>query len=403
MSRKTDPAMLTRLPLLGLMLFLCWHCVPGQDYGVWVATAHRIDFPKTDGRANQQAELRELVRLAGERHVTTLYFQVRARGDAFYDSGLEPWSPSLRGPDGAEPGWDPLAELIAEAQRRGLKVTAWFNTCLVADRSTRLNGAAAARHPLRRHPEWALPAGPETFLDPGIPAVREYLAAVAADLVRKYPLDGFQLDFLRYPTRPFDDSATRRRYNPQNLPPADWRRQNITATLTAIRDSVKAVRPRIRFGVTPLGICKRTDRSRGLESYHEVFQDGCGWLEQGLLDEISPQLYWTIGHAPEGPGRPPSPDFSDLLQNWRRLNTDVRLLPGIGLYKPQIFREAAFQVQAALRAGADGVIFYSWTHFLKLPWPLLKPLPAHPARPVRPSGPISAAAPAHVARAGDAR
>ncbi|MBN2432484.1 MAG: family 10 glycosylhydrolase [Acidobacteria bacterium] len=379
-----------RIPVLGLVMFLFWNCVPGQEYGVWVATAHRIDFPKTDGRTHQQAELRELVRIAAERHITTIYFQVRARGDAFFESTLEPWSPHLRGPAGEEPGWDPLAELIREAQRHGMKVSAWFNTFLVADRSTRLNGTAQERHPLRRHPEWRLAAGPEIFLDPGIPAVREYLAAVAADLARKYPLDGFQLDFLRYPTRSFDDSATMVRYKPDHLPAADWRRQNITAALTAIRQSVKAVRPRTRFGVTSLGICKRTARSRGLESYHEVFQDGCGWLEQGLLDEIAPQIYWTIGTDPEGPDQPPSPDFTDLLQTWRRLNADVRFLPGIGLYKPQIFREAAFQVAAALSAGADGVIFYSWTHFLDLPFPLLTPLPAHPPRSWHPLTPPAA-------------
>jgi uncharacterized lipoprotein YddW (UPF0748 family) len=376
-----------RSALLFVLTFLLAGGAAAQDYGVWVATAHRIDYPKTDGPANQLAELRDLVRTAGERNITTIYFQVRARGDAFYRSGLEPWSPHLTGDTGGDPGWDPLAELIAEAHRRGLKVTAWFNTLLAADTTTRLTGAGSARHPLRRHPEWRLQAGPETFLDPGIPAVREYVADVAADLVRKYPLDGLQLDFLRYPTRAYDDSATMSRHKPAGIAAADWRRQNITATLTAIRKKVKAIRPRLRFGVTPLGICKRTARSRGLESYHEVFQDGCGWLADGLLDEIAPQLYWTIGNEPEGPGRPPSPDFTDLLQSWRQLNTHVRFLPGIGLYKPPIFREAARQVTAALGAGADGVIFYSWTRFRELPHPLLAIRPAHPPAAARPGAP----------------
>ena len=51
---------------------------------------------------------------------------MRGRGDAYYRSRWEPRPPGVRDAD-------PLARVLREARRRGLRVHAWINTHLVAN------------------------------------------------------------------------------------------------------------------------------------------------------------------------------------------------------------------------------------------------------------------------------
>ena len=49
------------------------------------------------------------------------------------------------------------------------------------------------------HPEFIRKYGDQTWLDPGIPAVRDYVRKVILDVVRRYDVDGVQLDDYFYP------------------------------------------------------------------------------------------------------------------------------------------------------------------------------------------------------------
>ncbi|MCA0445515.1 MAG: family 10 glycosylhydrolase [Bacteroidetes bacterium] len=337
-----------------------------QEFGVWVATAHRIDFPKTNGSENQKNELISLVQTAADRGITTLYFQVRGRGDSFYQSDFEPWSESLTGKLGQDPGWDPLDVVIKEASKRNLKVIAWFNVYKITDGSNQTKSSSKKKHPVESHPKWVMKSGSERFLDPGIPDVRLYLAKVAADLVKKYPVDGVQLDFIRYPTTPFNDKKTVSSFKPKKMETDDWRRQNISETVKQIRDAIKAIRPGIEFSAAPLGIWKSIKGAAGLESYRQVYQDSFGWVRDGLVDVIMPQIYWPAGNIPDGTGAKSSPDFNALTENWVNYCNPVPVIPGIALYKKPVFDQTEDLVRFALKAGAKGVAFYSWSQFLSL-------------------------------------
>ena len=63
------------------------------------------------------------------------------------------------------------------------------------------------RHPFRAHPEWVVvgsdgKAQRQTdhyvCANPALPAVRAHLAALAAELATRYPIDALHLDYIRY-------------------------------------------------------------------------------------------------------------------------------------------------------------------------------------------------------------
>src|SRR5215470_9254252 len=103
--------------------------------------------------------VRELVRRAKENGFSDLIVQVRGRGDAYYESSLEPRAEALTQQPSS---FDPLALTIEEAHRHGIKVHAWINIYLVAD----LESLPVSRdHPIYKHPEWVMvPRGIATEL-----------------------------------------------------------------------------------------------------------------------------------------------------------------------------------------------------------------------------------------------
>jgi uncharacterized lipoprotein YddW (UPF0748 family) len=360
---------------------------------VWLTTIAGLDWPLTFDTAAQKASLVRIVERLHAARFNTIFFQVRSRGDAVYRSGVEPWSEVLTGTPGRDPGWDPLAFVIAEAHRRGMEVHAWFNTYLVKGG----NGApprTTPPHVMTTHPEWARFFEDRWWLDPGEPGVERFIVGVVKDLLARYDVDGLQLDYLRYPGRNFDDDRTYARYG-GGRPRDDWRRENITRLLERVAGAVRDVRPAVRLGVTPIGIYRNPHGVRGLESYSDVFQDTYHWIERGLVDYIVPQLYWPIG------GGNGDPDFAAMAAEWREQTPGCQLYLGIGSYKDEVLEQSERLVAVARASGAEGEAFFRYSSISpQLPFAAYARPAMPPAMPWRDSVPPAPARALTVSREG---
>ena len=317
---------------------------------VWLTTAAGLDWPRTADRAEQQTSLREIVHSLRLANFNTIFFQARARGDAYYRSAYEPWAENLTGTLGKDPGWDPLGFLITEAHRAGIEVHAWFNVYKV--RGPGGFPATIPPHVSRAHPEWTVGYAGEGWLDPGLPQVRTYLINVALDLARNYDIDGINFDYVRYPGRDFPDGDVYKRYG-GGMNRDDWRRSNIDRFVAESYDRLIAQKPLIKVGASPLGVyASEADPAAG--AFRLFYQDARGWLRAGKLDYIAPQLYWDIGTT-QG-----DPDFVSLLRDWQRHACGRQVYAGIGAYKPEVAREIPAQIDSTRGAGAAGESFYRY-------------------------------------------
>jgi uncharacterized lipoprotein YddW (UPF0748 family) len=147
--------------------------------GSWIATVHNINWPIEPGLpvAKQKEQLVTLIDSAANVGLNALIFQVRPAGDAMYASQIEPWSPFLTGQMGVAPSplWDPLEFAVTEAHKRGMELHAWFNPFRALAGEKRV---PSADHIVRKHPEWTMKYGPDTWMDPGVPEVRAQAIAV---------------------------------------------------------------------------------------------------------------------------------------------------------------------------------------------------------------------------------
>lgn len=333
--------------LLGICLLLVWPAVvplqlSGQDFvpkrefrAAWVATLTNIDWPSRKGLTpqQQQAEFIRILDTLRSSHMNAVIVQVRPKGDAFYRSATEPWSEYLSGAQGTDPGYDPLAFMVQAAHERGMELHAWLNPfrVTVGEDLSKLSPQNVGR----RHPEWLIRYEGRYYLDPGLYEVRKYLLSVVAELARDYDIDAIHMDdyFYPYPQggKPFPDEKSYRKYGATLFgDAAQWRRDNVNQLIKGLSDTIRAVRPGLKFGISPFGIYRNVaddpkgSNTRGLSNYDDLYADVVLWAREGWIDYVLPQLYWENGH--------PSADFGELLQWWSKHHYKAQLYVGHGVY-----------------------------------------------------------------------
>ncbi len=289
-----------------LLVALLWLGAPPAEKhafrGAWIATVVNLDWPSkpTLTPEQQRAELVVLLDSLRGMGLNAVLFQIRGEADAFYASKYEPWSYWLTGEQGRAPVpfWDPLTFAVEEAHKRGMELHAWMNPYR-AHREVGKGYAWADSHPAKRHPEWVMKftSGQTTYamFDPGMPEVRDHIANVVADVLRRYDVDGIHFDDYFYPYNPkitTEDAASYRRHG-QGRDIHDWRRASIDAMVAQVADTIRVLAPHVKFGLSPFGIRLNSDAgTRGTEAYHALYADAESWLKNGWVDYITPQLYW---------------------------------------------------------------------------------------------------------------
>jgi len=264
-----------------------------------------------------------------------IIFQVRPQADAFYQSELEPWTRFLTGEQGVapEPYWDPLQFMIEETHARGMELHAWLNPYRVTSNDKE---QLSPDHLYFRKPEIFKRYGKQLFFDPGEPEAIKHTVNVIADIVNRYDVDAIHFDdyFYPYPVRyeEFHDDASFVKYGAEQgfeyWQKGDWRRHNVETLIKEINDTIKSIKPWVRFGISPFGIHRNLkdtpdgsgSETNGLSNYEELFADVPAWAEKGYIDYIVPQLYWKIGTKVA--------DFEVLINWWNDKNYKGQLYIG---------------------------------------------------------------------------
>lgn len=263
--------------------------------------------------------------------LNAVVFQVRCEGDALYKSSYEPWSYYLTGRQGQAPNpyWDPLQWMTEECHKRGLEIHAWINPYRA---KTAAPHELAANHPYNLHPDHFFKYGEMLLFDPGQPYNREYICRVVSDILRHYDVDGIHMDDYFYPypggQKVIPDDDTYAKFNNGIQDRADWRRYNVNELIRMLHDTIRSVKPWVKFGISPFGIYHNARRggnvpgsdTNGLENYDDLYADVLQWVNQGWVDYVMPQLYWQIGH--------PVADYATLIRWWSKYATNRPLIIG---------------------------------------------------------------------------
>lgn len=281
---------------------------PKREFrAVWIATVENIDWPSRGNYTpeKQQQELRDILDAHQRTGINAVLVQVRDAADAFYAKSPEPWSEWLTGKQGKapEPFYDPLEFMITESHQRGMEFHAWLNLNRAAFKTAK---SIAPDHISKRKPEWILTYDGMKLLNFGIPEVRQYITDVVVNIVKNYDVDGIHFDDYFYPytvaNETLKDQHTFREYPNGFDDIEDWRRNNTDLLIKQIAEAIKATKPYVKFGISPFGVWRNRKDSlegsataAGQTSYDNLYADTRKWVEQGWIDYIAPQNYFSRG------------------------------------------------------------------------------------------------------------
>ncbi len=288
---------------------------PGELHAVWDHSGTGLyagDWPRT-------------MRILAANKITDIFVNVAGAGFAHYPTPYLPASGVCRARG------DQLAACLRAAKPHGIRVHAWM-LCFNSTRGTaaKMSEFAAKGWRLKNR------QGRLTeYLNPANAAVRAYLLAAVDDLVRRYPVNGVHLDFVRW----YEGAV-----KPANAA------EHVTAFVASARARVKRHRPSAWLTAAVMGMYPSCIASTG--------QDWGRWLDSGLID------YAVAMNYVEDNAR-----FASLVNRQGAVRSRAsRTISGLGVTANES-RLGAVKVidhiRLSRRAGLAGVAFFDLDRYLE--------------------------------------
>ncbi len=248
----------------------------------------------------------------------TVMVQVRPFSDALYKSKYFPWSATITGEEGKNPGYDPLAIMVTEAHNRGLFIEAWINPYRI-----RTEGNPYALSKDNPAKKWLDSANGAVIqynniisYNPASKEAQDLIVNGVVEIVKNYDVNGIHIDDYFYPTTDtaFDAASyAAYRKNGGTLSLEDWRRNNVDTLIRNMYAAIKQTNSSVLFGISPQGNFDNNYYGQYLDVRKLV-------TNPGYCDYICPQVYYGFKNETQ--------PFTTILKMW----DDMITVPGLKLY-----------------------------------------------------------------------
>ncbi len=301
--------------------------------------------------------VRKKLDMLKELNINTIYLEAYFNGYSIYPSENEfmVQNPIFK-------GFDVLDAYIKEAHSRGIELHAWVENFLV--------GPPIAE----KKPEWMavskkgdlyyLENGKTKyyFLNPALPDVRDFLSGLYKELVKKYPIDGIQFDYMRYShsgdyTNDFSyDMYTRQLFkaytgtDPASLDVQDelwekwceFRAHIISSYAYRVISEIRSINPNIHISADVWPEYAKT--------IADIYQDPKAWTRKDYIDTLIPMSYYLH----EGPV------VDDLINTWAFSRGHSQITSGIATFTRVDKKVLIRQIDAVRSANTNGIAIFEF-------------------------------------------
>ena len=374
---------IANLLLLGILFGATSTTLAFDDFrGLWIS---RFEYNE-----DSVVDITNRINSAADMGITDVFWQVRAKADAYYNSNFEPNAQDWQG------NVDPLQTAISVANVRGVKIHAWLNTMPIWRDSTQPTDPSHVF--FNTNPSFRvtdingnveqLVGGSSSFsgsyarINHVLPEVQDHINDVVQDIAENYDVAGIHLDYIRWlgpgdasdgfrPDWDFmpHDPLSHQLY--QQATGSNGADGSTFAKREAYRDWVQS---RITDLVESVGTTvDQAETTTGREiklsaavwnnpttAERDYMQDYGDWLQRDLLDLAIPMVYLSQSNSNLLDGF-----LDDIFSN--STNTEVSI--GLGTYLHSNsgggVAETIAQMQEVYDDGrADSLTFFSYASLL---------------------------------------
>lgn len=293
--------------------------------GVWISYLEYGSIMTGKSSSSFRASISEYFDNIKSLDFNTVYVQVRAFGDAYYDSTLFPTGDKMTGTIDDDAPFDPLEIMVEEAHRRGLSIHAWINPMrLMTDSQIKVISDSYTiekwYNDSDKNGKYIVKSGDRWYLNPAYSEVRKLIADGIAEITANYDVDGIQIDDYFYPTTDssFDESAYTSSGTEKSL--SQWRIDCVNSMVKKLCSTVHNANSTVIFGISPQGSVDN--------NYSELYADVKTWCKStDYCDYILPQVYFGFDN--------PALPYSDVIALWSSMTSsgNVKLVIGLAGYK----------------------------------------------------------------------
>ena len=256
-----------------------------------------------------------------ESKINTIFLQVSPFSDAIYDSKLFPYSYTLTGTEGKNPGFDYLEYFIKVAHLKKIKIHAWINPYRVSfDNNTdKISKNNPAYQIINTSNIKVDKMG--IYYNPSSEIVKNLIVRQIEEIINKYLVDGIHFDDYFYIQNDIDTKEYEiYQQNGGKLSLKEFRLYHTNDLIRRVYKTIKNKNENIVFSIAPDGNINN--------NYLYHFADVKTWLkEEDYIDIIMPQIYYGF--------RNEYLPFDRCLDNWLniRINNKIKIMPVLAFYK----------------------------------------------------------------------
>lgn len=288
--------------------------------GVYISYLEYLTYFPDNSLTINKAYINKMLDNVSSLGFNTIFLHVSPFSDSIYDSKILPYSYTLTGVEGKNPGMDYLEYFLKESKKRNLKVHAWINPY-------RVSSSPDIEKLSKTNPAYALlntnhvkVSDEGIYYNPASPKVIDLIIKQVYELISNYDLEGIHFDDYFYVNEEIDKESYEEYFaKNSNITLSDYRLNLVNTMIRNVYKTIKSYDEEIIFSISPDGNINN--------NYELHFADVKTWLSKpGYVDIIMPQVYYGF----ENEYKP----FIETLNEWNNLiKNDVKIIPVLAFYK----------------------------------------------------------------------
>ena len=288
---------------------------------IYISYLEYMDNFLGNSKEINQVKIDKMIDIIKENNLNTIILHVSPFSDSIYNSRYFPYSYTLTGKEGKNPGFDYLEYFIKKAHSKNIKLYAWINPYRISFNNDigSINNSNPAHQLINTTSVYVDKKG--IYYNPASILVKDLIVNQVDEIINNYKVDGIHLDDYFYIQRDID-KLEYETYIEQNgnISLSDFRLMNTNDLIKRIYMTIKKKNKDIVFSIAPDGNINN--------NYQYHYADVKTWLNSTMyVDIIMPQIYYGFNNEY-------SP-FEKVLSEWISIknNKNIQMVPVLAYYK----------------------------------------------------------------------